>query len=168
MINDSTDCPAFRGYQGSKLVSEYSEGVFVGYRYLEKEAIMPQFPFGHGLSYTTFEYGNLSANFGKDGIMNVTFTLKNTGRRAGAEIVQLYLSPPKECPVPRPVKELKGFEKVNLDPGESTEVNITVPESAFAYYDENKMQWVVEHGSYSVQVGSSSEDIRLNTEISIK
>lgn len=164
MIADSTDCPAFEGYRSSKLVSEYAEGIFVGYRYLEKNNIKPLFPFGHGLSYTTFEYRNMDVQWQNDGTLKVSLSLQNTGERAGSEVVQLYLSSPASN-LPKPVKELKDFEKITLQPGESAKVDFTlVPENDFAYFDEHIHRWAVQPGKYKVMVGSSSEDIRLERE----
>ena len=141
---------------------DYSEGVFVGYRYFDANNLEPQFPFGHGLSYTTFKYGEpkLSQSSIKSGD-NVTVTLDvtNTGNRAGAEVVQLYVHQDK-CSVPRPPKELKGFKKVFLKPGETQTVTLTLDKRSFAYFSEEKNDWVIEPGKFEFQIGSSSRDIR--------
>jgi beta-glucosidase len=166
IIADSADCPAFAGYQSSQLISEYSEGIFVGYRYLEKYGITPLFPFGHGLSYTTFEYKDLEADNQNDGSVIISLLVKNSGKRQGSEIVQIYVSD-TQSDVSRPVKELKGFKKVTLLPGEETNVSITLDRNAFAYYDETGRQWVVEPGKFKILAGSSTEDVRLERVINL-
>ncbi len=135
--------------------TEYNEGVFIGYRWFDEKKIEPQFPFGHGLSYTTFELSGLKAD-----ARRVSCVVKNTGKRAGAEVVQVYVAPPKSS-VPRPPKELKGFAKVVLRPGESKRVEIALRPSAFAFYDVATNKWKAEAGQYEIQVGCSSRDIRL-------
>lgn len=139
----------------------YSEGIYVGYRWYEKKNIRPQFPFGFGLSYTTFSFGKISASaktITKDKPVAVTFTVTNTGKVAGAEVAQLYVSDAKGT-VDRPVKELKGFEKVFLQPGESRQVHIIIGWKDLAYWNESKHQWVAEAGEYILEAGSSSQDI---------
>lgn len=142
----------------------YEEGIFVGYRYYEKEKIKPAFCFGHGLSYTTFSYDNLKVT--TDGEVKVNFTITNTGEVSGAEIAQVYVSDP-ECSVVRPIKELKGFKKIFLQPGEKTTVTVTLDESAFSYYDTASKHFVAEPGTYRILVGSSSEKILLEQEINL-
>jgi beta-glucosidase len=135
----------------------------VGYRWFDAKNIEPLFPFGFGLSYTTFEYSNLKLTLGPGtngpGV-TVEFDLTNTGSRAGAEVAQLYIHPESPA-LPRPVKELKGFKKVFLKPGEKQTVSIPLDARAFAYYDPAKAGWVTETGDYKIQIGSSSKDIRL-------
>lgn len=140
----------------------YKDGIFVGYRWTDKEGIAPLFPFGHGLSYTTFAYGDVKADkaaMDERGTVNVSVTVSNTGVRAGAEVVQLYISD-KESSLPRPVKELKGFEKVYLEAGESKTVTFPVTVDALKYYDDTKGEWVAEKGAFEALVGASSSDIK--------
>ena len=141
----------------------YDEGVFVGYRWYEKENIEPLYYFGHGLSYSTFEYSNLALNrdYGK---YTIRVDVKNTGSVFGKEIVQLYISDP-ESSVPRPIKELKGFRKVALKPGESTAVQFTLNHNDFAFWDTTTHAWKVEPGQFVVKIGSSSHDIRMETSL---
>lgn len=154
------DNPAFPHFPGGR-EAFYGEGVFVGYRYYDKEGIAPLFPFGHGLSYTTFEYGNLKvprrARAGSE--VAVSLTVRNTGTRRGKETVQLYVGD-KESSVPRPVKELKGFAKVDLRPGESRQVEFRLDARSFAFYDIARAGWSVEPGEYEIIAASSSADIR--------
>ena len=144
----------------------YSEGVFVGYRHFDKENLNPQFAFGHGLSYTTFEYSNLKLSRSriKPGeSITVEVQIKNTGRREGAEVVQLYVQDVRAS-VPRPVKELKGFAKLMLRPGQTKVVSMNLDARSMAFYDVNKKQWSVEPGQFKILIGSSSRDIRLSAE----
>ena len=137
----------------------YTEGIFVGYRWFEHSAIKPTFPFGYGLSYTTFEYGDPKTSGSIEKGLTVTVPVKNTGSVAGAEIVQIYVSAP-ESSVERPVKELKGFGKIFLEPGKSGEVKVTLDKAAISYFDAEKHDWAAEKGNYRILVGASSEDIR--------
>jgi beta-glucosidase len=143
----------------------YTEGLFIGYRHFDKDNIEPLFPFGYGLSYTSFEYKNLQIKQVLTGpeIQEKTglcFDITNTGKMEGAEIAQVYVGP-VNASVPRPVKELKGFSKIFLLPGETKRVNILLDRDAFSYYDVNKKSWVVEPGEFEFLIGSSSRDIRL-------
>jgi beta-glucosidase len=158
-IQEKSESPAFKEYKDPSLKIHYSEGVFVGYRYYDKNNIKPLFPFGHGLSYTTFEYEGLKIAADKTGHM-VTVNVKNTGKTAGQEIVQLYVSP-KKSSVERPIKELKGFAKVQLDPGQSKTVSIQLDQRAFQFYHPEKKQWTLEPGDFEILVGSSSKDIKV-------
>jgi beta-glucosidase len=156
-------------YPGVSGIGQYSEGIFIGYRHFDKHKIEPQFPFGHGLSYTSFEYSNirLSRSHIKSGEpLTVEVQLKNTGRREGAEVVQFYIQD-VQASVERPVKELKGFEKVLLKPGQSKVVRAEFNERSFAFYDTKQKKWVVEPGQFQVLVGSSSRDIRLTARFDI-
>lgn len=154
------DCvTAKNGEFGKEGKVEYKEGIFVGYRYFEKEGIEPAFCFGHGLSYTDFSYQGLEVKTANDGI-EVSLTIKNAGKVAGAETVQVYISD-KECPVERPVKELKGFAKVYLEPGEGRKVSILLSQEDFAYYDVKEKSFVTHSGEFEILVGASSQDIRL-------
>lgn len=140
----------------------YEEGIFVGYRWADKQQIVPLFPFGHGLSYTTFDYSDIKADktsMNASGKVQVSVTVTNTGDRAGAEVVQLYIAD-KESSLPRPVKELKGFEKLWLEKGESKSVTFPVDVEALQYYDDTKGEWVAEAGAFDALVGASSGDIR--------
>lgn len=155
------DTPAFTNFGGGKKVY-YGEGIFVGYRHYDARDIEPLFPFGHGLSYTTFEYGGLNvparAAIGEP--VTVSFTVANTGDHPGAEIVQVYVRDVASS-LPRPPKELKGFAKVVLNPGERQTVALTLDERAFAFYDPDRHAWVVEPGEFEILIGASSRDIRL-------
>lgn len=148
---------------GSNLVDEkYNESIFVGYRWADKQKTRPLFSFGHGLSYTTFEYGKVTADkkvIAKDEPITFTLTVKNTGDREGAEVVQLYISD-KKSSLPRPVKELKGFQKVYLQPGEVKQVSFTIGTDALSFFDDGKHEWVAEPGQFETLVGASSTDIR--------
>ncbi|GAB3636634.1 glycoside hydrolase family 3 C-terminal domain-containing protein [Hymenobacter arcticus] len=143
---------------GNPLKQTYKDDIWVGYRYYDTYQVKPQFAFGHGLSYTTFDYGKLSVTPGPQRA-TVTLTVRNTGKTAGSEIVQLYVKDLKAS-VKRPEKELKAFDKVALKPGESRTVTMQLPATAFQYYDEAKKQWVLEPGQFEVLVGSASDDIR--------
>ena len=145
--------------------ADYKEGVFLGYRWFDEKKIEPRFPFGHGLSYTAFSYSGLKLEKAGDAI-TVLCSVKNTGERAGAEIVQVYVAPPKAS-VARPPSELKGFTKVKLNRGESREVRITLRPSALAYYDDKSGKWKAEPGEYGILVGASSRDIRLRGKIKL-
>ena len=138
---------------------EYRESIYVGYRYYDTAGIPVLFPFGHGLSYTTFEYSDLRLNRSGDTVTAV-FKVKNTGSIAGKETAQLYVRD-VESTAFRPEKELKGFAKVELQPGEEREISIALGPRAFAYYDAGSREWVVEPGDFEILVGASSRDIRL-------
>lgn len=145
--------------------SLYSEGVFIGYRWFEKQGIQPTFVFGHGLSYTSFEMGNIrvsSEEYDGEGHLVVSADVTNTGKLAGAEVVQLYLND-VEASVERPVKELKGFAKVNLQPGETRTVNIKLDKRDLSFWDVNSKDWLAEPGEFRVLLGASLQDIRLET-----
>jgi beta-glucosidase len=144
---------------------EYKEGVFVGYRGYEHKNVKPLFPFGFGLSYTTFAYSNLAVAPG-DGTFNVSFDVRNTGTREGAEVAQVYIGD-THAPVPRPAKELKGFKRVQLRPGESQHVTITLDQRALSYYDPGAKQWRADAGDFTVLVGSSSAQIELQGKLTL-
>jgi len=152
----------FRKYQDV----EYKEGIFLGYRHYDKEGMEPLFPFGHGLSYTTFEYQDLDVNVNGNRAV-VSFTLKNTGEREGAETAQVYVGDVK-CSVPRPVKELKGFSKINLKPGEEKKIVVELDKSAFEFWNPETKKWTLEPGQFKIFVGSSSRDIRLEKTIELR
>lgn len=153
-------------YPGKDKVVHYNEGLLVGYRYFDTKKVEPLFAFGHGLSYTTFAIENMKAT-AVDRTVTVTLTVKNTGAVAGAEVVQVYVKD-DETTVERPEKELKAFEKVFLQPGESKEVTLTLSESAFQYFDEIKMLWVMDPGSFTIMAGSSSREIKQKTTITLQ
>ena len=161
--------PAHDNYypkSGEKRI-EYKEGVFLGYRYFDKAPVKPQFPFGYGLSYTTFAYKNLSitpASAAGEQVIDVSFEVTNTGHRAGAEVAEVYVGEPNAS-VPRPVKELKGFIKVQLNAGETQRVSVTLDRRAFAYYNIKNHDWTVDAGDFNVYVGSSSAQIDLTGKI---
>ena len=155
------DTPAARYFPGRKQNAEYREGLYVGYRYYETANKAVRYPFGYGLSYTTFAYSDLKVNAEK-----VTFTLTNTGSVAGAEIAQLYVAKP-DAAVFRPAKELKGFVKVQLEAGESKTVTIPLDDKAFRYWNVATDRWEVEGGSYQLLVGANVQDIRLTAEITL-
>ena len=156
------DNPAFINYPGENGRVYYGEGLFVGYRYYEKKDITPLFPFGFGLSYTTFGYSNLrlsSTQIGPDDTLSVMVDITNTGQRVGKEVVQLYVRDATSS-LQRPNKELKSFAKVQLAPGETKTVTLTIARDALAYYDDLAQKWVAEAGEFVALVGSSSQDIR--------
>ena len=157
--------------EGEKVYDEYyTEGIYVGYRWYESRNVPVLFPFGHGLSYTEFEYGEakLSASALAEGrTLEVSVPVKNVGKMAGAEVVQLYVSDP-ECSVDRPVKELKGFGKLYLEPGETGVLKFTLGTDDLAYFDAGKHQWVAEPGVYRVLLGASSADIRAEAEFELR
>ena len=157
--------------EGEKVYDEYyTEGIYVGYRWYESRNVPVLFPFGHGLSYTEFEYGEakLSASALAEGrTLEVSVPVKNVGKMAGAEVVQLYVSDP-ECSVDRPVKELKGFGKLYLEPGETGVLKFTLGTDDLAFFDPGKHEWVAEPGVYRVLVGASSADIRAEAEFELR
>ncbi len=159
------DCPAFRTYKDPSLKAVYNEGVFVGYRHLTSKGIKPAFPFGHGLSYTSFKYWDLHLNKTEDSL-EVSLRLSNTGNFPGAEVVQVYVAPP-EGKVPRPAMELKGFQRVFLHPGETRKIAIKINLKNLRYFDENQGKWKLQKGKYRILVGGSSEDIRLKDNLEI-
>ena len=150
--NGATSLGDPRIYPGEGGHVRYAEGVFIGYRHHDRSGVAPMFPFGHGLSYTSFSLSDLAvAGEGED--VAVTVPLTNTGAREGFEVVLLYVSP-APAPVERPARELKAFAKVTLVPGESRRVELTLPRRAFAWYDPDRHVWVVEPGTYGITVGS--------------
>jgi beta-glucosidase len=159
-----------KGFPGENGTTVYSEGVFVGYRWFDTKNIEPLFAFGHGLSYTTFKYSNLkvvrSGDANSPGA-TVEFEITNTGKRAGAEVAQVYVQDVKAS-VARPMKELKGFQKMALQPGETKTVTVTLDRIALAYFDEKQSSWVAEAGEFKVLVGASARDIRLTGGFSLE
>ena len=165
-----SDNPSYLYYGGEGNEADYREGVFVGYRYYDKKEMEVLFPFGHGLSYTTFEYSNLRLSADKitdQETVTAAVTVKNTGVRAGKTVVQLYVGD-QESTVLRPVRELKGFEKVELQPGESRDVTFTLDKRAFAYWNAQIHDWHVETGAFTVEVGQSSRDIAVSGTVTVE
>ena len=157
------DNPAYINFPGENGQVQYGEGIFVGYRYYDKKEIAPLFPFGHGLSYTTYAYDNLRLNgdtFGGDDVIEVSVDVTNTGDRAGQEVVQLYVRD-EEAKVVRPLQELKSFAKVALEPVETKTVTLELDQQALAFYDTAVHDWVTESGTFELLIGASSRDIRL-------
>lgn len=157
------DNPSFANFPGGQKTVEYRESIYVGYRYYDKANADVLFPFGYGLSYTSFSYSNLTLTKEKEQV-TVSLRVKNTGDMAGAETVQIYVSQ-KNPSVLKPVKELKGFRKVYLNPKEEKTIEILLDRRSFAYYSVEKSDWEVEQGTYLVYAASSSRDIRLEAEI---
>ncbi|HBY08991.1 MAG TPA: glycosyl hydrolase [Chloroflexi bacterium] len=158
------DNPAYLNYPGENGHVHYGEGLFVGYRYYEYKDVPPLFPFGFGLSYTSFEYGEVSlsaAEFGPGETLTASLTLKNTGERAGQEVVQLYLRDVQSRLV-RPLKELKSFAKVALQPGEWEQISFEIGEAALAYYDDAARQWLAEPGTFEIFIGGSSQGLEVS------
>lgn len=161
--------PVYGNYPGSPVISEHKESIYIGYRYYDTAKKNVLFPFGFGLSYTTFEYSDikLSESEIKDNeTVTVSFKIKNTGDMDGAEIAQVYVAD-KESTIFRPEKELRAFTKVFIKAGEEKEVSVTLGKRAFAYYNTNIGDWHVETGEFAVLVGSSSRDIRLEAAVNV-
>ena len=148
----------------------YTEGIFSGYRWYEKNNIEPLYPFGHGLSYTSFEYSDLKVSqdtIHDQDIIQVSFTVKNTGKRNGLEIAQLYVQD-VECSVPRPIKELKGFKKMEIEAGQSMNIEIQLIMKDFSFWNPETKDWFAEKGRFIISVGSSSKDIKLQKSIELQ
>jgi len=164
------DNPSYLFYLGEKDIVEYREGIFVGYRYYDKKNAEVLFPFGHGLSYTTFQYSDLklsSTSILDTDTVTVTVRVTNTGSVAGKEVVQLYVAPQTNGVI-RPVKELKGFDKVSLEPGETKTVSFTLDKRSFAYYNVEIHDWYVEAGIYDIIIGKSSRELVGSTALEVK
>jgi beta-glucosidase len=163
-VNEMKESPAYGNYPGDNLHVKYAEGIYVGYRYFDKHGIAPQYPFGYGLSYTNFGYSDLKIQPGAGSDQAQTFEvslkIRNDGKRAGAEVVELYVHDGHSS-VDRPVKELKGFRRVELAPGQSGDVTFTLDRGALSYYSTEKKAWVAEPGKFEVLVGASAADIRV-------
>jgi beta-glucosidase len=157
--------PMIGEYPGKNLVVNYKEGLLVGYRYFDTKKVEPLYAFGHGLSYTTFTIENLKTEKQGNTVL-VSFTVTNTGKIAGAEVAQVYVKD-NESSLERPEKELKAFEKVFLQAGESKNVSITLEENAFQFYHDGKKQWTREPGSFTILVGSSSRDIKQTANVEL-
>lgn len=160
---------ALNAFPGGSQKVDYLEDIMVGYRWFDTRAIQPMYPFGFGLSYTSFDYTGCQidkARYTTGDTISLTCTIKNVGNRAGSEVIQIYSSVPQSVK-DRPVKELKGFAKVNLQPGEEKKVQIPIVVNDLSWYDENEKGWKLESGSYLLRIGSSSRDIRLEAKIDI-
>jgi beta-glucosidase len=148
---------------------EYSEGIFLGYRHFDRSPVKPLFPFGFGLSYTRFEYSNLTISPSSGDLtqpIKISFDLRNTGQRAGAEVAEIYVSD-DHASVPRPIKELKGFTRIELNPGETKHIQLNLDRRTFSFYDTKGKQWKAEPGGFKILVGSSSEKIELQASYSL-
>ncbi|HEY6406230.1 MAG TPA: glycoside hydrolase family 3 C-terminal domain-containing protein, partial [Ktedonobacteraceae bacterium] len=164
------DTPAYLNYPGEANRVYYGEGLFVGYRYYDQKKIKPLFPFGYGLSYTTFEYTRMqldNTEITAGGALDVTVTVRNSGVRAGKEVVQLYVQSLTSRFV-RPIKELKAFAKVALEPGETRDVHMTLEERDFMVYDVERQTWRLESGEFEILIGPSSETMALNARVQVK
>jgi beta-glucosidase len=168
--NKLADTPAYLNWPGGAGVVRYGEGLFIGYRYYDTKEMPVEFPFGYGLSYTTFEYSNpqVSATTFKDtdGVA-VTVDVTNTGDMAGQEIVQVYVHD-QMAGLVRPYKELKGFAKVALQPGETKTISIPLDFRAFAYYHPEYAQWITENGAFDLLIGASATDIRHSVTVTLE
>jgi beta-glucosidase len=160
------DNPALGNFPGDNQVVRYGEGLLIGYRWYDARKLPVSYPFGHGLSYTDFDYADLRLTGMEAGCVEVSLTLTNTGTRAAADVVQVYVSDPVSS-VFRPTQELRGFAKVSLEPGESRRVTVELDDRAFAFWHSARGGWVVEGGDFEVRVGSSSRDIRLTGAITL-
>jgi beta-glucosidase len=161
------DNPSHGFFPGEKRRALYGEGIYIGYRHYDTRGIEPLFPFGHGLSYTEFEYNNLRIRQKRDGSVRITLDVKNTGKSSGAEVIQLYVRD-LEASVDRPDKELKAFVKMELLPGQTRQAELFINEDAFAYFSPMKERWIIEPGEFELLIGSSSRDIRLTEEITVE
>ena len=164
------DNPSYLYYGGEGNKTEYREGIFVGYRYYDKKKMEVLYPFGYGLSYTTFEYSGLKLSSEKirdTETLTATVTVRNTGSRAGKAVVQLYVGDTESTPI-RPVRELKGFAKIALEPGESKEVLFTLDKRAFAYWNQQIRDWHVETGTFTIEAGASSRDLPLKGTVAVE
>lgn len=160
------DTPCYNNYPGTELTVEYQESIYVGYRFYDTNNLNVLFPFGYGLSYTEFEYSNLKVNK-KDNEIEILFKIKNIGNMKGKEIAQIYISQENSC-IFKPKKELKEFEKIELDVEEEKEIKIVLSKKAFEYYNPETFSWSVEQGKYKILIGKSSKDIVLEKEIFIE
>ena len=165
MINEWADSPARDTYPGNAVLDDlHTEGIYVGYRYYDKHNVAPRYPFGYGLSYTTFAYSAFTVPLptthaaADQPLGAVSVTVTNTGKVAGAEVAELYIRP-LASRVDRPVRELKGFSRIPLAPGESRTVTFPLDRAAFSYWSAAQHAWVADPGEYQVEVGSSSRDL---------
>jgi beta-glucosidase len=162
-VREWKDSPAYGHYPGENLQVDYAEGIYVGYRYFDKHNVEPLFPFGYGLSYTKFDYSDLKVSPNKmssDHPVEVSLSVRNSGSRPGAEVVELYVHD-EHASVDRPLRELKGFTRVELAPGETKAVRFTLDRSALSFYSTARKDWVAEPGKFEVLIGGSSRDLKL-------
>ena len=157
------DTPAYPTFPGADGVISYTESIFMGYRHYDGAGPEPLFPFGHGLSFTTFDYRELSADLRSDGV-DIGLQVSNTGSRRGSTVVQVYVRRPDSVVV-RAHQELKGFEKIDLEPGETAWVSLRLPPTAFRHWDLERGTWCLEEGGAEIAVGASSRDIRVRTRV---
>ena len=165
--NKLEDYPSMKNYPGEKNYLEYRESIFVGYRYFDTANMQVKYPFGYGLSYTTFQYDNLKIKNNNDNTIKVSVQITNTGSVEGKEVVQLYVRC-KNSQIFRAKQELKGFKKINLTPGESKEVSFILDNDSFSFYNIETHKFEVEEGQYIINIGSSSRDIKFSTVINKK
>ena len=164
------DNPSYLSYLGEGNNVDYQEGIYIGYRYYVTKKMPVLFPFGHGLSYTTFTYDNLTVDknaFDENEKLTVSVTVKNTGKRTGKEVVQVYVAPADKMEIKRPIRELKAFEKVELKPGESKTVSFELDRRAFAHWNTIKHGWRVESGKYDIQVCKNAEEVILSEQVTV-
>ena len=168
------DSPASTNYPGQNLKVNYAEGLYVGYRYYDTKNVEPAFPFGFGLSYTSFEYSGLKVSHRKEFVGKVlsdqflaSLKVKNTGSRAGAEVVQLYIHD-GHSKIDRPVHELKGFQRVELQPGETKSITFALDRAALSYWSPEKKDWIADPGTFEIQIGASSRDLLLHAPLELK
>jgi beta-glucosidase len=162
------DSPSFGNYPGSNGKVSYAEGILVGYRWFDTKGVAPLYPFGFGLTYTTFSYGKLHVDPTPEGRWAVTFEVTNNGTMNGDEVSQVYVSPPVTSKAARPVRELRGFSREHLATDQTMTVTVLLDRHSFSYFDEAKGDWVVEPGSYTIEVGSSSRNIILTSPAEMK
>jgi beta-glucosidase len=162
------DSPSFGNYPGTNGSVNYAEGILVGYRWFDAKGVAPLYPFGHGLTYTTFSYDKFHVEPAANGQWAVSFQVTNNGTQAGTEVSQIYVSPPVSSKAGRPIRELRGFSRESLATDQSIAVTVILDRSAFTYFDETKHDWVVEPGSYTIEVGSSSRNILLDGPVNVQ
>jgi len=160
------DNPSFGNFPGKDNMVNYEEGIYVGYRYYDTKKIKPLFAFGHGLSYTEFQYSDLQLQVFQNKLVAIC-NITNTGKVKGSEVTQLYVHD-VESSIDRPEKELKGFKKISLLPGEKKPITFEVKKEDLSFYSEEKKKWIFEPGQFKVLVGSSSDDIRLQNDVTIE
>jgi beta-glucosidase len=161
------DTPSFGHFPGSNGKVDYAEDILVGYRWFDSKGVAPLFPFGFGLSYTTFHYDKLHVEPTPDGHWAVTFDVTNNGTQKGAEVSEVYVSAPVTSKVLHPVRELRGFARADLDTDQTITETIVLDRKAFSYYDTAKGDWVVEPGNYTIEIGSSSRKFLMAAPVSV-
>lgn len=166
-IADSTQAPAFKNYMNITPKINYEEGMYVGYRFIDKNKLTPRFPFGYGLSYSTFSMTNASAKLVGENCFDIKVLIKNTGKMAGQEVIQLYVSD-RNNRIDMPVKQLKAFTKVFVQPGETKEVHLKLSPDAFKYYNVEQKKWVTDKGKYKLLIGNSSQNTQQTLTIRAK